>query len=88
MDAHQNAGKSEKWLEILKGILAGYESMNRLIPEEKRAFIPMLESIELLFAAYFLKINNPGLAENAAKMCKWVEQNKMKIHGVLVGAPL
>lgn len=42
VDAHQDAGKSEKWLEILKGILAGYESVNRLIPEEKRAFISII----------------------------------------------
>ncbi len=83
VDAYQDAAKSEKWIEILKGILAGYESKNRLIPVEKHTFVCIMECIELLFIAYFSKNNSPALAENAANMYKWVEQNKSKIKVLL-----
>jgi len=87
VDAHQDAVKSEKWFEILKGILAGYESVNRLMPEEKQAFVCIMECIELLFTAYFAKNNNPVFAENAANIYKWVEENKSKIKVLLEDTP-
>ena len=83
IDAYQDADKSEKWFEILHGILAGYESTNPLAQEEKRALICIMECIELLFTAYFAKNNNPALAENSANMYKWIEQNKVKIENAL-----
>lgn len=83
VDAYQDMEKSEKWFEILKGILAGYESVNRLTPEEKQAFISIMECIELLFTAYFAKNNNPVPAENAANMYKWIVRNSARINAVL-----
>ncbi len=82
VDAYQDTGKSEKWFDILKGILAGYERINCLTPEEKCSIPCIIECIELLFTAFYTN-NNRALAENAANMHKWTKQNKAKIENVL-----
>jgi len=50
-----------EWLETVKSVFAGYESIARL--SEKKAAIPcVMECIEILFAAYFISIKDISCA--------------------------
>jgi Ser/Thr protein kinase RdoA (MazF antagonist) len=64
----------EKWLDILGGILHGYDSGGKLTPEEKRAVFYVICSIQMICIAYFesreelkqlAKINRKMFAFNA-----------------------
>lgn len=56
----------EEWLGMVRGVLSGYESVVRLEPEEKDALACVMESIELLFAAYFIGEKDRSSAADAA----------------------
>ena len=43
----------EKWLNILGGILQGYDHENKLTLEEKQAVFYVICSIQMICAAYF-----------------------------------
>lgn len=45
------------WFELLKEIIKGYEQNIPLTAVERKALFPMLLSIQLIFAAYFMKYN-------------------------------
>lgn len=58
----------EEWLESVKAVLAGYESILKLSEQEKRAFCCVAECIEILFAAYFIGIQDTELANGACQI--------------------
>lgn len=59
---------TQEWLEITASVLSGYESVDGLKQEEKAALPCVMESIEILFAAYFASVGNPDTAAEAAKL--------------------
>ena len=50
--------------------LNGYAGVLPLVPGERRAAFLVMQGIELLFAAYFLKVDNLKLAQEAADIAK------------------
>ena len=69
----------EEWLHAVNETLNGYGSKLPLVAGERRAAFLVMQGIELLFAAYFLKVGNRKLAEEAAEIAgriagisKWV----------------
>ncbi|MCL1951825.1 MAG: helix-turn-helix domain-containing protein [Oscillospiraceae bacterium] len=54
-----------KWPALLEGILRGYDSVNPLTPEEKRAVFHVLCAIQMVCAAYFEGVDDPHYRELA-----------------------
>ena len=70
--------EEDEWLRIVSDVISGYESVSELKREEKAALVPVMESIEILFAAYFLRTEDRICAEDAAdifhKLRDWEER--------------
>lgn len=74
----------ERWLDTVAHVVSGYESRIRLNEVEKRTLPCVMESIELLFVAYFTKMNEMDSAREAARLFKFVcgkEQNIVEVLG-------
>lgn len=69
----------EWWFEILKRFFAGYDSECELLAEEKLEIPYVMESIELLFAAWFMDQNDMKCAEDAMHIYHFVKKHKEKI---------
>lgn len=69
----------EEWFELLKNVFAGYQRNLVLFPEEIKAVPYVMQSIELLFAAWFFGEKDLKCAENAMKLYKFAECNEQKI---------
>ena len=69
----------EHWFDILKYFFEGYEQEIKLSAEEKQAVPYVMESIELLFAAWFLEQDDIKCAEDAMRIFKFVEKNEEKV---------
>ena len=54
-----------EWLETVKSVFAGYESIIRLSDKEKNAILCVMECIEILFVAYFISIKDISCANHA-----------------------
>lgn len=75
----------ERWLDTAAHVVSGYESRIRLNEAEKRALPCVMESIELLFVAYFIQANETDHAREAAKLFQFVCEKERDIVGVLGG---
>lgn len=69
----------EEWLEIAKGVFAGYREKCELTPQEIEAVPYVMEAIELLFAAWFFSQNDTKCAEDAIRILTFVEENMSEI---------
>lgn len=69
----------EWWFEILKRFFAGYDSECELLAEEKMEVPYVMESIELLFAAWSMDQNDMKCAEDAMQIYHFVKKHKEKI---------
>lgn len=69
----EDAFTKAEWLENLKSVLAGYESIIHLSEKEKSAIPCVMECIEILFAAYFLSINDTRHADNAYHVFRFIQ---------------
>lgn len=70
---------SEEWFVIFKNVFAGYEQKIKLSEEEKQAVPYVMESIELLFAAWFSEQDDVKCAEDAMKLFDFIDRNEEKI---------
>lgn len=73
----------EKWLDILEGILHGYDLEGKLTPEEKQAVFYVICSIQMICIAYFEKHDMyKELAKTNRQMLNFIIQNKEKIENI------
>lgn len=63
----------EDWLESVKSLIAGYESIIDLSPNEKSAIPCVMECIEILCAAYFIRIKDMKHAQDAAHIFHFIQ---------------
>lgn len=72
--------KSE-WLESVKAVISGYESIISLSEKEKNAIPCVMECIEILFIAWFIRIEDLKCANDSYKVFRFIEncENDMKI---------
>jgi AraC-like DNA-binding protein/Ser/Thr protein kinase RdoA (MazF antagonist) len=74
----------EKWLDILGGILHGYDIENKLIPEEKQAVFYAICSIQMICVAYFESCDEyKELAKTNRRMLQFIIQNKKQIDSIV-----
>lgn len=69
----------EQWFGILEHLFDGYERECRLFAEEKLAVPYVMESIEFLFAAWFMEQNDRKCVEDAMRIYQFVERNVERI---------
>lgn len=72
-----------KWLDILSGILFGYDIKGKLTSEEKQAVFYVICSIQMIYIAYFG--NNDmykELAKTNRQMLKFIIDNKESIEAI------
>lgn len=73
----------EKWLDILEGILHGYDLEGKLTSEEKQAVFYVICSIQMICIVYFEKYDMyKELAKTNRQMLKFIIQNKEKITNI------
>lgn len=70
---------TEAWYDVLKNVFLGYEQKIKLSEEEKAAVPYVMESIELLFVAWFSTQEDSKCAESAMAIYEFVEKNTQKI---------
>lgn len=75
----ENGLGKEDWLRILDGVLKGYQRQTALTDAEKRALLPVMEGIELLFIAYYLQVDDRCAAEESVKLLRFAEENEEEI---------
>ena len=69
----------EEWFELLRNVFAGYQGKLVLSLEEIKAVPYVMQSIELLFAAWFFGEKDLKCAENAMELYRFAEYNEQKI---------
>ena len=70
----------QKWLDILAGILRGYDDESKLTPEEKLSVFYVICSIQMICVAWFdNKDEYKDLAKINRRMLQFIIQNKEKI---------
>lgn len=73
----------EKWLDILSGILRGYDAENGLISDEKQAIFYVICSIQMICIAYFESRDEfRELAKTNREMLKYIVNNKDNIRQI------
>jgi len=73
----------EKWLDVLGGILHGYDSEGKLTAEEKQAVFYVICSIEFICTAYFESREEfKQLAKISRKMFTYIVDNKAQIQQI------
>ena len=69
----------EDWLAFLRDVVLGYEKVLKLSDTEKKAMPCVMECIELLFAAYYEKSDDPGCADDACKIYEFIKTRESSI---------
>lgn len=62
-----------EWLENVKSVIAGYESIIPLSAKEKSAIPCVMECIEILFTAYFISIKDTKQANDAYHIFHYIQ---------------
>ncbi len=79
MNEDSNKVEVQKWYQIIRQVISGYNSMLSLSNTEKNAISCVMKNIELLFIAYFLSIGDEKLAKDSASLFNFVKDNQEKI---------
>ncbi len=72
-----------KWIENVKSVVAGYESITKLSAKEKTAIPCVMECIEILCAAYFISIKDQKYADDAYHVFRLIQNCENDIKGSL-----
>ncbi len=73
----------EKWLDILGGILHGYDLEGQLTLEEKQAVFYVICSIQMICVAFFESVDEyKELAKTNRRMLQFIVQNQDQITGI------
>lgn len=62
-----------EWIENVKSVIAGYESILPLSENEKTAIPCVMECIEVLFVAYFISMNDTKHANDAYDVFRFIQ---------------
>ncbi|MDE7277855.1 MAG: hypothetical protein K2N98_13560, partial [Lachnospiraceae bacterium] len=74
-----NALTKDEWLEIVRSVVTGYESIMNLSVKEKNAISCVMECIEILCAAYFISIKDTKHANDASAIFRFVRNCEQEI---------
>lgn len=72
-----------EWIENVKSVIAGYESILLLSEKEKEAVPCVMECIEILFAAYFISTNDTKHANDACNVFHFLQNCESDIKNAI-----
>lgn len=72
-----------KWFQVLLNVFQGYTAINPVQSQEIQAVPYVMKSIEILFAAWFLRQKDMKCCEDAVNILRFVDENTEKILDVL-----
>ncbi|WOO36750.1 phosphotransferase [Anaerocolumna sp. AGMB13020] len=78
-DENHYGADREKWFDLVAWVIRGYEESIPLEEVEKTYLNTVMESIELLFTAYFLSVKEDRLAEDSVQLFYFIKRNANKI---------
>ncbi|MBE5958930.1 MAG: hypothetical protein E7254_08750 [Lachnospiraceae bacterium] len=79
LEEEENKVSEERWFEIVRYIVNGYDSEMRLSEVEKYSIPVVMKNIELLFVGYFIGEKDEVAAIESAKLFYFVKDNEEKI---------
>lgn len=83
IDHEKHKEHIEKWYHIISKFIEGYEVTNPLTKLEKDSICCLMSSIELLFVAYFISIEDEVLAEGSAILYYLINENEKRIQSAV-----
>lgn len=69
----EDAFTRTEWMECVKSVIGGYESIQGLSEMEKQVMPCVMECIEILFMAYFISVDDAKCAENAYQVFRFIQ---------------
>ena len=72
-----------EWIESVKSVIAGYESIIHLSEKEKEAIPCVMECIEILFAAFFIGMNDTKHANDAYHVFRFIKDCEIDIKNAI-----
>ena len=75
--------KDDEWLFVCEQVIKGYERGNELLDVEKKALAYVMECIELLFAAYFVSVEDIKCALDAIKVYNHIRKLEERIYNAV-----
>lgn len=69
----EHAFTKDEWMESIKAVIAGYESISHLSAKEKSAIPCVMKCIEILCVAYFISIKDTKCANDAYDIFHFVQ---------------
>lgn len=79
-EAGKIPGGYEKWPELLRGIIEGYDNICPLSHEEKQAILYVIYSIQMIFIAWLNgRDENKSMAMENRKMLVWIWENAERL---------
>lgn len=79
----ENTYTKTEWIANVKSVVAGYESIISLSATEKDAIPCVMESIEILFAAYYISMKDMKRANDAYKVFRFIQSCEDDIKGAI-----
>lgn len=79
----ENTFTQKEWMESVKSVIAGYESIIPLSAKEKEAIPCVMECIEILCAAYFISMKDTKCANDAYHIFHFVQDCESNIKDVI-----
>lgn len=77
----ESAFAKREWIEHVKSVVEGYESVSDLSKEEKDAIPCVMECIEIVFVAYFLRMDDTKRAKDAYNAFRFIRNCESDIKG-------
>lgn len=78
-----NAFTQNEWMENVKSVISGYESVINLSIKEKNAIPCVMESIEILFIAYFISVKDTKRAIDAYNVFHFIQNCESDIKNTI-----
>jgi hypothetical protein len=75
------SGEREKWFEVLRGLLRGYNGVTPLINAEKKAIYYVICSVQLVFIAWGGEKSE--MTKTNREMLAFIMQNKERISAII-----
>ena len=86
LEEEENQISEERWFEVLRFVVKGYDSEMKLSGIEKENISVVMKNIELLFVAYFIGEEDEVAARESAKLFYFVKDNQERIKNNLTFA--
>ncbi|MBM7702154.1 phosphotransferase enzyme family protein [Metabacillus iocasae] len=80
-EVYKDEQKREKWLELVKVVVAGYEEVEMLTEEERQSIWLVMCSIEIIFISFFKNIEI--MARLNEEMLHWIYNKRDEISDVV-----